>query len=62
MIAEGVEDELTLKRLELLGCDLAQGNHLGRPVAADEFAERIGLGDAHAHEMSREPLEQVQAG
>src|ERR1700751_1883497 len=32
VIAEGVEDELTLKQLELLGCDLAQGYHLSRPL------------------------------
>jgi diguanylate cyclase (GGDEF)-like protein len=42
VIAEGVEDELTLKRLELLGCDLAQGYHLSRPLAADAFGEWIG--------------------
>ncbi len=38
VIAEGVEDELTLKRLATLGCDLAQGYHLSRPLAPDAFA------------------------
>jgi EAL domain-containing protein (putative c-di-GMP-specific phosphodiesterase class I) len=38
VIAEGVEDELTLKRLGTLGCDLAQGYHLSRPLAPDAFA------------------------
>jgi EAL domain-containing protein (putative c-di-GMP-specific phosphodiesterase class I) len=33
-VAEGVEDEATLHRLMLLGCDAAQGYHLSRPVAA----------------------------
>ncbi len=37
VIAEGVEDEMTLKRLELLGCDLAQGYHLGRPAPSEVF-------------------------
>ena len=37
VIAEGVEDELTLKRLATLGCDLAQGYHLSRPLAPDAF-------------------------
>ncbi len=38
VIAEGVEDELTLKRLATLGCDLAQGYHLSRPLAPEAFA------------------------
>src|SRR5436305_1626781 len=42
VIAEGVEDELTLKRLEMLGCDLAQGYHLSRPLPADAFGDWIG--------------------
>jgi diguanylate cyclase (GGDEF)-like protein len=37
VIAEGVEDEMTLKRLAMLGCDLAQGYHLGRPIPSDAF-------------------------
>ncbi len=39
--AEGVEDQLTLKRLTQLGCDRVQGYHLGRPMPADEFAKLI---------------------
>jgi EAL domain-containing protein (putative c-di-GMP-specific phosphodiesterase class I) len=31
-IAEGVEDEETLKRLAAYGVDYAQGYHLGRPA------------------------------
>jgi diguanylate cyclase (GGDEF)-like protein len=38
VIAEGVEDELTLKRLALLGCDLAQGHHVSHALPAEEFA------------------------
>lgn len=33
-IAEGVEDAATLEQLAILGCDLAQGYHLGRPAPA----------------------------
>jgi diguanylate cyclase (GGDEF)-like protein len=33
--AEGVETREALDRLEALGCDFAQGYHVGRPVAAD---------------------------
>jgi diguanylate cyclase (GGDEF)-like protein len=44
VVAEGVEDEATLRRLGLLGCDLAQGYHLSHPLPAEEFAEWLGLG------------------
>jgi len=37
IIAEGVEDRATLQRLALLGCDLAQGYHLSRPMPSDDF-------------------------
>ncbi len=30
-VAEGVEDEATLQALRAMGCDVAQGYHLGRP-------------------------------
>jgi diguanylate cyclase (GGDEF)-like protein len=36
-IAEGVEDAATLARLQALGCDLAQGNHLSKPMTAPTF-------------------------
>jgi diguanylate cyclase (GGDEF)-like protein len=39
VIAEGVEDEATLRRLARLGCDLAQGYHLSRPLPAELFAD-----------------------
>jgi diguanylate cyclase (GGDEF)-like protein len=37
VIAEGVEDEATLGRLARLGCDLAQGYHISRPMPALQF-------------------------
>ena len=48
VIAEGVEDELTLKRLATLGCDLAQGYHLSRPLAPDAFAAWVADNTAAA--------------
>jgi diguanylate cyclase (GGDEF)-like protein len=36
VIAEGVEDEATLHRLAVLGCDIAQGFHLSRPLTASD--------------------------
>jgi EAL domain-containing protein (putative c-di-GMP-specific phosphodiesterase class I) len=36
-VAEGVEDEATLKVLAALGCDQVQGFFIARPMAADEL-------------------------
>ena len=38
-IAEGVEDNATLDRLRALGCDLAQGYYLGRPMPLAQLTE-----------------------
>jgi EAL domain-containing protein (putative c-di-GMP-specific phosphodiesterase class I) len=43
VVAEGVEDEATLHRLEKLGCDLAQGYHFSKPLPADVFNKWIGV-------------------
>ena len=37
--AEGVEDEATWRMLKDLGCDLAQGFWIAKPMAADELME-----------------------
>jgi diguanylate cyclase (GGDEF)-like protein/PAS domain S-box-containing protein len=37
--AEGVEDEATWRLLKELGCDLAQGYWISKPLAADELME-----------------------
>lgn len=37
VVAEGVEDRETLDCLAALGCDIVQGFHIGRPMAAPEF-------------------------
>ena len=36
-VAEGVEDEATCQRLVEMGCDVAQGHHIGRPMAAEQL-------------------------
>jgi diguanylate cyclase (GGDEF)-like protein len=43
VVAEGVEDEATLHRLEGLGCDFAQGYHFSKPLPAAAFNHWIGL-------------------
>ena len=37
VVAEGVEDSLTLDHLDLLGCHAVQGYHISRPIPADEL-------------------------
>jgi diguanylate cyclase len=37
VVAEGIEDEATWRRLRAVGCDAAQGYHLSRPLPAGEF-------------------------
>jgi diguanylate cyclase (GGDEF)-like protein len=41
-VAEGVENEETLRRLVEMDCDIVQGYHIGRPTRAEDFvAERL---------------------
>ena len=42
-VGEGVEDEALADELRTLGCDFAQGYHLGRPMPADALRKALGL-------------------
>ena len=44
IVAEGVEDRATLDVLRTLGCDLAQGYFIGKPIAYDDFVSSLDLG------------------
>jgi diguanylate cyclase (GGDEF)-like protein len=37
VVAEGVEDEATLRRVAEIGCQQAQGHHMSKPLPAQEF-------------------------
>ncbi len=37
VVAEGIEDDSTLHALKEMGCDLAQGYHIARPMPAADF-------------------------
>ena len=42
VVAEGVENQATYERLRELGCDLAQGFHIARPMPGSELSGWIG--------------------
>ncbi|MBD2110256.1 MULTISPECIES: EAL domain-containing response regulator [Cyanophyceae] len=46
--AEGVEDAETLDFLTTIGCDLAQGYHIARPLAGDDFWPWLAVRDRYA--------------
>jgi diguanylate cyclase (GGDEF)-like protein len=41
IVAEGVEDEVTFRRLAWFGCDIAQGFHICKPLPPRELAEWV---------------------
>jgi len=59
VVAEGVETAATWAQLKALGCELAQGFHLSRPVPADQIAPLLShpraLGD-EAVALSKQSL------
>lgn len=37
VVAEGIEDKQTFDRLKALGCDIAQGYYIARPMPAEQL-------------------------
>ena len=58
VVAEGVEDEATLERLRSLGCDMAQGYLLSRPLAPHLIPAWM-RDHAHARVADPKPLRRV---
>jgi len=52
VIAEGVESGPQLETITALGCPMAQGFLLGRPVGADEIAQLLSLRPMRARSAS----------
>ena len=48
-VAEGVEDQAILGRLNELGCDVAQGYHISRPMPADRLEAWLESYPSRAH-------------
>src|SRR3954447_12690750 len=60
VVAEGVESETVWRRLSDLGCDVAQGHYLSRPLPPDELIAWVRQWEelyVHAHKMADELLE-----
>ena len=58
VVAEGVEDEATLRKLRELGCDMAQGYHLSRPLPPDDVARWMRT-NAHVRSADAPELRRV---
>ena len=43
IVAEGIEDGATLEALRILGCDIAQGYHIGRPMKFAQLTDFLRL-------------------
>jgi EAL domain-containing protein (putative c-di-GMP-specific phosphodiesterase class I) len=43
VVAEGVEDEVTLDWLKGIGCDIAQGFYFARPMPFSEYIKWLEL-------------------
>ncbi|MCU1593488.1 MAG: diguanylate cyclase/phosphodiesterase with sensor [Frankiales bacterium] len=52
-VGEGVESQALVAALTSLGCDVAQGYHLGRPVPAEEFRAALAVSVATALPLPR---------
>jgi EAL domain-containing protein (putative c-di-GMP-specific phosphodiesterase class I) len=60
VVAEGVERDTVWRRLTELGCDIAQGNYLSPPLAADDLVAWVRQWEElyeEAHRMADELLE-----
>jgi diguanylate cyclase len=53
VVAEGVENSLTLQHLGLLGCHAAQGYHISRPIPADQLISWLEYQAARAAPPAR---------
>ena len=53
VVAEGIEDEATLRALVDMGCDIGQGYHLGRPLDVTAFETRWFQADSVSAALRR---------
>jgi diguanylate cyclase (GGDEF)-like protein len=58
-VAEGIEDAFTFERLRALGCELAQGFHMSKPLPASGL---LRWWDVHIREQSGAPASEQPPG
>ena len=46
-VAEGVENQATLRELSRLGCDFAEGYHVSRPITPEQLTDWLHMPAAH---------------
>jgi len=46
-VAEGIEDEATLERLIMLGCDIGQGYYWSKPISINALPELLNIQQQH---------------
>jgi len=62
IVAEGVENQETLALLRQLGCDVAQGYHIARPMEASDFNDWLrapGLRGAFDIDVAAQPTSPI---
>jgi EAL domain-containing protein (putative c-di-GMP-specific phosphodiesterase class I) len=62
VVAEGIEDENTLLALRELGCDLAQGYHLSRPLSPADFSGWLAAHHGGALDLGLVDLDRHREG
>lgn len=60
VVAEGIEDEMTLDVLRQMGCDYVQGYHVARPMAADDLSKLLS-GRSRSGLRPGEPVSRARA-
>ena len=57
VVAEGIEDPQAMEILRTMGCDFAQGYHIGRPIPATQFTS--GWIDSGPDDVQQSPVDDL---
>ena len=63
VVAEGIEDDATLQALKQLSCDIGQGFHMSRPIAAEQLEQWLQQSDwGFTHPAQQLPEKKLESG
>ena len=51
VVAEGVQDQQTFEELKAIGCDVAQGYFVGKPMPQEKFVEWLQLHNSYSKKL-----------